>query len=266
MSTKNLKEKFAGHALITGGSAGLGAEFARQLAEKGMDIVLVARRKEKMEELASEIQSKFKVQVEVIVQDLSTMDCADKIKAELDSKKISVGLLVNNAGYGTYGYFHEIEPKSELQMIDLNVRTPVALTHAFLPEMVKRKKGGVIFLASNGAYQPCPFFATYGATKAFNLMLGEALWGEYREFGIEVISLSPGYTRTEFQDVAGNKGQEPLGGWSEPKEVVKQCLDNLGSEPSTIPGLMNSFLAWSMRFTPRKMAVLVGHSILKPKK
>ncbi|MBX7057876.1 MAG: SDR family oxidoreductase [Leptospirales bacterium] len=263
---QNWKERFGGAALITGASGGLGEEFARQLAARRMDLILVARREDRLSALAQQLQSEAGVDVRIIAADLSAPGAAEKVQSQVQSMGLKVGLLVNNAGYGTYGLFHEIEGSKEANMVALNCSLPVELTHLFVNDMVARKKGGIVFLSSNGAYQPCPFFATYGATKAFNLMLGEALWAELRPFGIDVIALSPGYTRTDFQNVAGNAGQKPMGGWSEPRDVVAQCLNKLGKAPSTIPGLMNYFLAASVRSTPRRVMAMMSYNISKPKK
>lgn len=257
------KEKYGKTALITGATGGLGSEFAYQLAEKGMDLVLVARRTEKLIEIKASLESKFKIQVHLVGLDLTEKGAIQKLGTEAKEKKWEIGLLVNNAGFGTYGIFPELDLEKELNMVDLNVRVPLELTGIFVSDMVKRKKGGIIFLGSVGSYQPTPFFANYSATKAWNLMFGEALYGELKPKGIDVICLTPGYTRTEFQSVAGNKDQKPLAGWSEPKDVVGRALRFLGKKPSTIPGFMNWFLAWSIRFTPRKMAIATAYQLLK---
>ncbi|MCE9499742.1 MAG: SDR family oxidoreductase [Leptospira sp.] len=265
MTVKNFKERFGGAALVTGASGGLGEEFARQLAFRGMDIVLVARTGAKLESLAKELKGKYGVNATVIVQDLTAADCAKKIKTQLSSKKISVGLLVNNAGYGSHGFLHTLDGENEIRMLELNCRTPLALTIAFAPEMVKRRKGGIIFLASIGAYQPNPAFANYGATKAYNLMLGESLWSELRPFGIDVIALSPGFTKTNFQE-AGDVHIKATGGWAEPADVVRRCLNKIGKKPSTIYGFRNWLLAFSLRFTPRRLVIMISALVSKPAK
>lgn len=262
---KSFTEKYGKTALITGASSGLGVDFARQIAKRGMDLVLVARRKEKLEEVKQEVENKYGVKVETISQDLAEQDCADKIKAALDQKGIEISLLVNNAGFGSHGLFHNLDHAWELQMIDVNVRAPVALTAAFLPGMIQKKKGAVIFLGSVASYQPTPFFANYGATKAWNLMFGEALWAEARKSGVDVMTLSPGYTRTSFQET-GDVHAKPPGGFAEPDKVVKRALNKLGKKPSTIYGFRNWFLAWTIRFTPRRLAALIAYFISKPRK
>ncbi|PJZ68343.1 oxidoreductase [Leptospira perolatii] len=264
MKQKNWQDRFGGAALITGASTGLGETFADRLGAKGMDLVLVARRKPELEMVAEAIRKKYGVKVETLVQDLKEADSADQILAKVKGLGISIGLLVNNAGFGTYGRFDELAPYSEAEMVDVNCRAPVALTSRFLPDMVSRKKGGIIFLASVAAYQPTPFFATYGATKGFNLLFGEALWAELRGTGVEVISLSPGYTKTSFQERAGVHSPNAIAGWSKPEDVVDKCLDKLGKTPSTIPGFLNQLVAQSMRITPRPLAALIAYGVSKP--
>lgn len=261
----NLKDRYGTIALITGASGGLGEEFAHQLAAQGMNLVLVARNQTKLQNVAAEIQKKYKVDVWIKTADLSNADSTLKLISDLEKENKEISILVNNAGFGSFGYFHELNKNKEVEMIDVNIKSPVILTSAFLPKMVAKKSGAIIFLGSVGSYQPTPFFANYSATKAWNLMFAEALWAEVKPLGVDVICLSPGYTKTDFQNTAGAKGQKPLGGWSEPKDVVRRCLIKLGKKPSTIPGFMNWFLAWSIRFTPRRIAPLVSYFLFKPK-
>ncbi len=264
MGKLKLKERYQGAALITGASAGLGTAFARQIAAEGIDLVLVARRKDRLESLAKELREKHAVAVHVIAADLSEADAPARIKRELDQAGVTVGLLVNNAGYGSHGFFHELDGANEARMVDLNCRAPVALCAAFVPNMVARRNGAVLFLASIGAYQPTPFFAVYGATKSFNLMLGEALWAELKQFGVDVIALSPGYTRTEFQEKA-EVTNKAITGWMEADEVVARGLAMLGRKPSTVAGFLNAVLAWSIRFSPRAMAARTSYNLSRPK-
>ena len=147
----------------------------------------------------------------------------------------------------------------------LNCVAPVDMSHEFLGPMVAKGKGGIIFLGSVAAYQPTPFFATYGASKAFNLLLGEALWAELKDKGVSVLSLSPGYTKTHFQEAA-EVDLNPPGGYKTPDEVVSLALRKLGKKPSVIPGKRNRFMAFSIRFTPRAMAAKIAGGISKPKR
>lgn len=257
------KSKYGSYALITGASGGLGKEFATQLAKKGLNLVLVARRADSLQKVASDIKNQYGVKVEIIVSDLTAPNAIEGLIKEVKKNNWDIGLLVNNAGFGSYGLFHELSLEVEMNMVDLNIRVPLELTGKLIPGLVQKGKGGIIFLGSVGSYQPTPFFANYSATKAWNLMFAESLYGELKSKGIDVLCLTPGYTRTEFQSTAGNKDQKPLAGWSTPEEVVKAALDNLGKKPSIIPGFMNWFLAWSIRFTPRKLAIWTAYHLLK---
>jgi short-subunit dehydrogenase len=249
----SFSDRFAGAALVTGASAGIGEAFARALAARGMDVVLVARRRDRLEALAGELASAHGVRAVAVEHDLTSPDVHRTLPEAVRAAGASVGLLVNNAGFGAYGDFADIDAEQQARMVDLNCRAPLLLTQAFLPEMRERGTGGVIFLASVAGYQPTPLYATYGATKAFNLMLAEALWAELRELGVAVLGLSPGYTPTEFQQVAKSEDPNPPGGWTSPAEVVETALDAIGGGPSVIPGMMNGLLASASRFAPRRM-------------
>lgn len=263
MPPLNLKSRYGGAALITGASSGLGEEFARQIAAEGLGLVLVARRRDRLESLANELKQKHKINAHVLAYDLAEPDSPRKIREDVDRHGIEIGVLVNNAGYGSYGPFTELDLENELRMVDVNCRAPVALTGCFAPMMVERGRGAIVFLSSVAGYQPTPFFATYGATKAFDLMFGEALWAELRPHNVDVITLSPGYTQTEFQEVA-KVGTKPVGGWAKPADVVALCLAKLGKKSSVIHGFTNSMIANSIRFTPRKMAAQTAYSLSKP--
>lgn len=262
MST--LAKKYPGAALITGASAGLGECYARHCASEGMDVVLVARRLDRLEALAKDLESKYKIKAHAVSADLCDIGAVAQIKQACESAGISVSMLINNAGFGSHGYFHDTEAKWHEQMVQCNCVAPVALTNTFLPGMVDRKNGAIIFLASTAAYQPCPFFAVYGATKTFNLMLGEALWAELRNFGIDVIAVSPGYTATEFQDVANIKSDMPENMMRQPIDVVRTTFDALGAEPSVIDGFKNYMGAFMQRIMPRKTIAATTARLLKP--
>lgn len=157
------------------------------------------------------------------------------------------------------GNFHTRDRNHQSQMVNLNCMVPVQLTQVFLPTMVERGKGGLIFLASTAVYQATPYFSAYGATKGFNLLLGEALWEENRNMGIDVLALSPGFTETGFQKVAGTKSMSVAG----PVEVVSLALESLGKVPSVIHGKRNRFMAFSQRFTSRKLVIKVTGALIK---
>lgn len=264
MGAFDLKNRYGGVALVTGASSGIGEVFARRIAGEGMDLVLVARRADRLEALAAELKESCGVEAHVIAADLAELDCARKIKAEVQERGLEVGMLVNNAGFGTHGLFHELPVEPETRMVDVNCRAPVALTSAFAPAMVERGRGALIFLSSLAGYQPTPFYATYGATKAFNLMFGEGLWAELKPLGVDVLVLSPGFTRTDFQKTAGVE-PKPITGWKSADEVVEACLGRLGRGPSVVPGFRNAATALSVRTMPRAMAAKVSYKFSEPR-
>ena len=257
------RDRFGGAALVTGASAGIGESFARELAARGMDVLLVARRADRLEVLARELRETHAVRAEAIAEDLTRTDAAARLSAAVAERGLSVGLLVNNAGFGQFGPFVDEDPAQAVRMVDLNCRAPVALTHAFLPAMLARGRGGLVFVASTAAYQPTPWYAVYGATKAFDLMLAEALWVELSDRGIEVLGLSPGYTSTEFHEVAGVRdlaAPSVMG----PDEVVDVALSALGKKPSVIAGLLNKASALGAKLGPRALVARAAGRINHP--
>jgi short-subunit dehydrogenase len=265
MSAK-LSERYRGAALITGASAGLGEAFARRCASEGMDLVLVARRVDRLEALARELEQAYGIRAHVVPQDLQEPDCHTKLEAACDKLGVQVGMLINNAGFGSHDLFHKTDLDLQLKMVDVNCRAPVALTGVFLPGMLERGSGAVIFLASTAAYQPTPWFATYGATKTFDLMLGEALWAELRGTGVDALAVSPGYTTTEFQAVADVRALPPKALWATPEAVVNTCFNALGKKPSAIDGLLNAAAAFLPRINSRKTVVKLAKGMLKPER
>jgi uncharacterized protein len=237
-------------ALVTGASAGLGVEFARQLSKRGHSVVLAARRKERLEELAKELGNARAVAI-----DLSKSNAAAKLMADLEANGEEVDLLVNNAGFGLIGRFAKAESKRLRQMIDLNVGTLTDLCRTVAPAMMKRKTGGIINVASTAAFQPGPNMAVYFATKAFVLSFTEALHEELKPHGIRVTCLCPGPTRTEFGDVAGFGGNGLFDRVAmNAPEVVAAGLDGLEKNKAVVvPGLLNKVTANSGRFAPRSV-------------
>jgi short-subunit dehydrogenase len=234
-------------ALVTGASAGLGVEFAQQLSKRGHRLVLVARRKDRLDDLAKELGNARAVAI-----DLSKANACAKLMADIEAKGETVDLLVNNAGFGLIGRFAELDAKRLRQMIDLNVGALTDLCRAVTPVMIERKSGGIINVASTAAFQPGPKMADYFATKAFVLSLTEALHEELKPHGIRVSCLCPGPTRTEFGEVAGFGGNGlfdhvAMG----PEEVVEAGLKGLDKNHAVVvPGWMNKVTAASKRFAP----------------
>ena len=247
------QEKYGPWALVTGASSGIGAEFCRQIAARGLNVILVARSTGKLETLAEQPQQEHKVETRVVTADLGQADFMEGVLAQTEG--LEVGLLVNNAGFGIAGEFLDNPMERELQMLHVNCRAPLMLTHAFGNKMRERGKGGVVMVASTIAYQATPYMAHYTASKAHNLFFGESIWYELKQTGIDVITLCPGPTDTQFADVAVVKA--PRGMSVTP--VVRLTLAKLGRRPRVIPGLLNRFGALMSKFAPRRLnAVMMG--------
>jgi short-subunit dehydrogenase len=245
-------------ALVTGASAGLGEDFARQLAKRGWRLVLAARRKERLEALAAQLGNARAVAI-----DLSRGGAPAKLVAEIEAAGERVDLLVNNAGFGLHGRFANADPKRLRQMIDLNCGALTELCRAVLPGMVERRQGKILNVASTAAFQPGPGMAVYFATKAYVLSLSEALHEEVRRHGVSVTALCPGPTRTEFGEVAGFKGSPKIQRFymdSEP--VVRAGLKALERNKAVaITGTVNRIGAIATRFVPRSLVRRVAGAI-----
>ncbi len=245
-------------ALITGASAGLGAEFARQLARRGTRLVLVARREDRLRTLADEVGN-----ARVIAMDLSAHDAAERLVADLDAAGAEVELLINNAGFGQIGRFASLDAKRQREMIDLNIGTLTDLCRAIAPRMIERKSGGILNIASTAAFQPGPNMAVYFATKAYVLSFTEALHEELKPQGVHVSALCPGPTRTEFGDVAGFGGNGMFDRVAmEAPAVVAAGLTGLASNKAVVvPGAINKIGAASTRFAPRSVVRKIAGAI-----
>ncbi len=238
-------------ALITGASSGIGAGFARHLARADYDVVLVARRKEELEQLAAELEGAHGIGAEVIAADLAAGEGVSAVERRLSRGEVD--LLVNNAGFGTYGEFSALAIEREIQEIDVNVRALVRLSHAALQSMTARRAGAIINVASTAAFQPVPYNATYAATKAFVLHFSEALHEELRSCGVVVTCLCPGPVPTEFQEVAGiDPARVPAISWTSVDAVVEAALSGVRRRRAiVIPGAVNRFTATAASLGPR---------------
>jgi short-subunit dehydrogenase len=236
--------------LITGASAGLGAEFARQLSARGERLVLVARRRDRLDALASELGN-----ARAIALDLGEPGAAGQLMADLAAHGETVATLINNAGFGLWGRFASLDGSRQREMIDLNCGALVELTHAVVPAMVARGDGAILNVASTAAFQPGPGMATYFATKAFVLSFTEALHQELKGSGVRVSALCPGPTATEFGEVAGFKGNGMFDKLSaRAPEVVAAGLAGLDRNRAVvIPGLVNKAGAQGHRLLPRAL-------------
>jgi len=187
---------YGGWALVTGASAGIGVEFVRQIAREGVDCVLVARREDRLKELANEVEDQYGVSTRCLAVDLANDTAADEIAAACDD--VEIGILVNNAGFGDAGTFHTRDPEKLKGMVNVNCLAPTLLTRAFLPALLDRGAGAVIVVSSVFGIIPAPFETTYGATKQFDLAFGEGLWAELRGTGVDCITVCPSITATGF--------------------------------------------------------------------
>ena len=234
--------------LITGASAGLGVDFARQYAAKGHRLVLVARRKDRLDALAAELGN-----ARVVAMDLSEDGAADRLMADVAAAGEQVDILVNNAGFGLVGRFGALDGRQQRQMIDLNCGVLTELAHAVLPGMLERGSGGILNVASTAAFQPGPGMAVYFATKAYVLSFTEALHEELRDKGIKVSALCPGPTSTEFGKVAGFGGNKAVDSMAaQPGPVVEAGIAGLERNKAiVVPGFANKVTAQSNRLLPR---------------
>ncbi|MCW3846997.1 SDR family oxidoreductase [Sphingomonas sp. LB-2] len=242
-----------GTALVTGASAGLGTGFARALAAEGHDLILTARRTDRLEELAAELRAAHGVTVTTIAADLADPGGAAGLIAEIGKRGLAVNTLINNAGFGANGAVAEVSRDTLIGMIDVNCRSLVELCHAVVPGMIQMRSGGILNIASTAAFQPGPFMAVYYASKAFVLSFTEALHEEVRGHGVHVAALCPGPTRTEFFDVAGAREDFLLRRLaSDPDAVIRDGLNALKANRAVkVSGLRNAVMAGSVRFTPR---------------
>lgn len=252
-------------ALVTGASSGFGVDFARLLAERGANLVLVARRAEPMAELAGELEARHGVRVRVIAMDLARPGVGPELKAQLDHEGIEVDILVNNAGLGVFGDFLGQPWESTRNMLQLNIASLTELTHSFGRAMAARGRGRILLVASIGGYQATPLYAAYSASKAYVLSFGEALHEELRGRGVTVSVLSPGITQTSFLAVAGQRPtlyQRLVMMKSRPvAQIGLRALDR--GRASVVPGCLNAVTAWSNRLMPRWMQRRVAHQLMR---
>lgn len=248
-------------ALVTGASSGLGVDFATILAEHGCNLVLVARREDRLRTLATDLTKRHGVQAQVIAMDLSPLGAAEALYDRLAAQNLAVDVLINNAGFGIHGPFLDTPWEREEEMLRLDIVSLVHLTKLFVRDMVKRNDGYVLQIASIGAYQPTPTYATYSAAKAFVLSFGEALNYELRHTGVKMAVLSPGVTATEFLAVAGNRHslfQRLTMMQSRPVAEIGIAA-MLRGRPSKVAGAMNALTAWSLRFVPRRLQAVMAN-------
>lgn len=241
-------------ALITGASSGIGYELARIFAREKYNLVLVARSEKKLHDIADELTKAHGVNVQVLVKDVSVLASATEIYETLKQKGVVVDVLVNNAGFGDFGFFTETKWEKELEMINLNITALTALTKLFVGDMVARKSGKILNVASTASFQPGPLMAVYYATKAYVLSFSEAIANELSGTGVTVTALCPGPTESGFQVAADMQDSKLVKGKKIPtsKDVAEYAYKSLMSgKVVAVHGVMNKVMAQSVRYTPR---------------
>ncbi|GJQ63990.1 MAG: short-chain dehydrogenase [Melioribacteraceae bacterium] len=245
---KDTITRYGKWVLITGASSGIGEEYARQFAAKGHNLVLIARREDRLVSLSDQLISKYNIEIKIIPLDLTRTDFIEVIKNELGD--IIISILINNAGFGLNGEAVNLSQSEQQNMVMLNCYAPVVLTNQFLPHMKQEGRGAIIFLGSVVGFQPVPYMSLYSATKAFNLIYGEALWYELRKEGVDILAVNPGATKTEFQRIANIESGPSV---RTAKDVVNSTFNALGRKPSVVDGYLNKISTFSIRFLSRKV-------------
>jgi short-subunit dehydrogenase len=256
-------KRYGKWCLVTGASSGIGLEFARAVAGEGLNLVLVARRRDRLEALAGELNERNGIETRVIVQDLSLPDAVDQVGRQTGD--IEVDMLVLNAGLGYYGSFLDMGEEEIARMISLNCTSAALIARRFIPGMIQRKRGAVIVVSSVLGFFPGPWASLYSATKAFDLMFGESLRQELKAAGVDMLSLCPASTATEFHDVASGRrpgeGTEPKSRQDDPADIVRMALHALGRKSTvfTLDGWAASLLT---RTLPRKWVAALAAKIM----
>jgi uncharacterized protein len=249
--------------LITGASSGIGAAFARKLASRGRNVLLVARSEDKLIALCNELGRLTSIRAQYLALDLRDPEARSQLFEETKKRELEIDMLINNAGFGSMNDFAKLDLERELEMIELNITAVVDLTHRFLAPMRERKSGTIVNVASTAGFQPVPYMATYAATKAFVLSFSEALWDENRLHGIHVMALCPGVTETNFFDAAGID-RPPMRAVQTPEEVVDTALRALSRKKGlVISGWANWFVVEAERFLPRSAVTKVAGNALR---
>lgn len=259
-----LKNKLA---LITGASIGIGAEFSRQLAEMGCNLVLVSRSTDTLNALAEQIRARYGVEVSVIASDLSQAGAAEALYNDINQRGLQVDILINNAGIGMYGEFEQ-QPLDQIRsMLRLNIDSLTDLTHLFLPGMRQRRYGIIMLVGSLASFMPGPLYAAYSASKAYVLSLGESLNRELKGSGVSCTVVCPGVTATSFFDAAGQNNRYTLYQRlviMKPEDVARLGLEAaLKRKPSVLTGFLNKLQVFAFRFTPRAWATFMAYQGMK---
>lgn len=253
MKATRFKETYGPYAVVAGGSYGLGAAFAEAIAQRGLNVVLLARQEDRLKATAARLRGTYGVDVVAIAVDMADFDTAKRRLGELD---VSIGLLVYDAAYAPIGRFEDTDEDQLLRATEVNVRAPLLLTKLLSAPMIERGRGGIVLMSSLAGSQGSPNLAAYAATKSFNAILAEGLWSELKPRGVDVLAcvagaiLTPGYQAAE--------GAKPAPGTLEAKEVAEDALNALGKGPIVIPGAMNKLARFIlMRLLSRRAAIAI---------
>jgi uncharacterized protein len=265
MSSAILRTAWLGKwALVTGASAGIGEALAVELAAAGANLVLTARRRDRLETLSQRLSNEHSIQCKILVADLTQPSAPQQIFAETEGAGQPIEVLINNAGFGEYGGFLHSNLESQLNMVQVNCTAVVHLSRLFLPQMVDRCSGAMMIVASTAAYQPVPYLATYGATKAFDRMLAEALAEELKDSGVKVSALCPGPTVSEFDRVAGSRKDDKRPRQST-AEVALRGLEGLAEgKPWVIPYFRGQLQVFAQRLVPRRLVTQAAARVMRP--
>ena len=263
-----MADRQTGTALITGASSGIGREFALLLAARGLDIVITARRQDRLDALATEVRDAHQVDVQVIAHDLGLPGAGEALYAQIAEAGKNIAVLINNAGFGVYGNAWEMDHQRVKTMLELNMMSLTALTQLVCADMVKRGHGRVLQVSSIGAFQPSPLYAAYSATKAYVLFYSQALNYELKGTGVTVTTLCPGLTETEFHQVADHlkpKSMDKL--MMSARKVAAIGLKAMDKGKAVVtPGVMNKLSQWTVGAMPRSWATSVAGRMMKSKR
>jgi short-subunit dehydrogenase len=250
--------------LITGASSGMGAATAYVFARNGFNLILTARRKNKLKEIKNDILTKYNVEVNIFIVDLSLAVGANELYKLVVSNKLKVDVLINNAGFGTFCEFKDSNIEREEQMLNLNILSLTKLTKLFVDKMIKQGSGNIINIASTAAFQSVPYFATYAASKAYVLSFSEAIAHELKGDNIFVTAICPGATESEFATSAGFKGSGMFNNVPTSSDLAEFIFKAMQKKKvSAIQGLKNNFLTFSLRLSPRKLNTAIAGKMMK---
>jgi len=263
MSSKSKRFlKYGTTALVTGASSGIGESFAKRLAAEGFStILLVARRADRLDELSKKLESEFGCRCVAIPLDLAERDSVHKLLQHIAELGCEVDFVVNNAGFGLLGALETLAPERVSAMVDLNCRAVADIARCFISGMKQRRRGAMVITSSVVGAVPAPWFSVYAATKAFDLYLGEALFAENQGTGVDVVTVLPGLTSTEFH--AGLGEREYHSPYRTPEQVVASALGALGRKPIVVDGILNKLLVHGSRFLPRAVMLALSRKVMR---